>query len=133
MKATCIAPEHVALFWPQVYDYIAAAFETGLGDDTIESVKADLDAGNSLLWVAHDDIDIRAAATTKIMEYSARKVCVVTACGGKNLPEWIQCLGDIEHYAKAEGAIVRIMGRQGWKILKTHGYKEPWVCLEKVP
>ena len=133
MRATCVAPEHVNLVWPYVYEYIAAAFDTGLGDDTVESVKADLDVGNCLLWMAHRGADIHAAAITKIMEYPARKVCVVAACGGKNLPEWIQCLGDIEHYAKAEGAIVRIMGREGWKILKTHGYKQPWICLEKVP
>jgi hypothetical protein len=44
-----------------------------------------------------------------------RKVCVIIACGGIDMPRWLPLIEGIEKYARAEGcAAVRIVGRKGW-------------------
>lgn len=133
-KVVCVDPKKIDLIWPQVSHFIHAAFVTGMGDDTPEVVKADLDKGDALLWVVWDGKGLLAAATTKLMTVpNGNKICVVTSCAGRELPRWIGFVAELEKHAKAEGCTqFRIMGRHGWKAwFKTHGYHEPWVCLQK--
>lgn len=133
-KLVCIDPEKINLIWPQVSHFIHAAFVTGLGDDTPETVKADLDNKMALLWVVWDGKGLIAAATTKLMvQPNGRKQCVITSCGGRELPRWIGFIKELEDYARAEGCTqFRMMGRPGWKTwFKEYGYVEPWVCLQK--
>lgn len=127
----CVDPEKVDELWPHVRPFIDAAFDTELGDDNTDSVKADLDARHALLWIVWNGNKLIAAATTKIVRVPAKKLCIITTCAGQDLSRWLHFLVDMEKYAKAEGCdAMRIMGRRGWKAMLPT-YHEPWVCLEK--
>lgn len=128
----CVAPDKIDAIWPHVRAFIESAFLSGRGDDTPETVKADLDAGTSLLWVVWDGSGLIAAATTKIVDTPTKKLCLVTSCGGRELPRWIAFMADLETYAKAQAcAVLRIEGRQGWKAMFPD-FRQPFVVLEKV-
>jgi hypothetical protein len=127
----CVAPHLVENIWPHVAHFIEAAFWTGLGDDNIATVKADLDAGNCLLWVVWDGTELIAAATTKIIAVPTKKICLITSCAGRKLERWKLFIRDLETYAADEGCdALRITGRPGWKAIFAD-YREPWVCIEK--
>lgn len=133
MKEVLVAvdPAKLDQIWPHAAHFLQAAYMTGLGDDTVESLKVDLDAGHSLLWVVWDGSGILAAVTTKLVTAPAKKLCVITACGGRELHRWKQLITELEQYAKHEQCdALRIMGRPGWKVIFAD-YREPWVCLEK--
>ena len=119
--------------WRGAVLMLERAFEPGMADETFAMLEEDLYAERSLLWVAHVRGEGYGAAATKVVCYpNGRKVCVITACAGHSFKTWRQALQEIEKYAKAmDCAAVRLSGRRGWKILKSEGYREPWIMLEK--
>ena len=119
--------------WPMALNMLERAFEPGMADETFDMLVGDLLGQRSLLWVAHENQDIYGAATTKIVCYpNGRLVCVITACAGRAFKTWRHGLQEIEKYAKHRGCTaVRLSGRPGWRILKSEGYREPWIMLEK--
>ena len=120
--------------WHEFHSLIASAFDAvPLSDDTIIEIYDDLLAHRSILWVNYDGHDLLMAGTTKIMNYpNGRRVCVITSVAGHSHKKWVHTIQEIEQYAKSQGCVsVRLSGRQGWKILKSQGYHEPWVTLEK--
>lgn len=128
----CVAPQRVAEIWPHVAHFIESAFLSGRGDDTADVVRADLDAGRSLLWVVWDGSGFLAAATTKIIDYPTKRVCLVTSCGGRELTRWIAFLDDLMRYAKDQNcAVFRIEGREGWKAMLPD-FRQPFIVLERV-
>lgn len=133
-KVVCVDPDKIDVIWPQAAHFIHAAFLTGLGDDTAETIKADLDAKRALLWVVWDGKGLIAVATTTLVVVpNGNKLCIVTSCAGRELPRWLHFIGELEKYAKDEGCQkLRLTGRAGWKEwLKDRGYRQPWMCLEK--
>jgi hypothetical protein len=131
---------------------IHAAMKRGdLG--SFRPVEARVLAGDALLWLAiaredHQGVDARlrgvcrerpdgygeriaAAAVTELHETEWRKVCVLVACGGSGVRDWLPLLDGIEAYARAARcAGVRIMGRKGWaRVLPSYQAKR--IILEK--
>ncbi len=134
MRSTLVAPDTVGYIWPQVEKFIHAACEAGIGDDTYDQITGMLNRGEAQLWIAHNGAGIKAAAISRIATVAnGRQICFCVACGGEELESWKDCLGDIERYARRQGCdAVRLSGRAGWKIyIKSRGYKEPFVILEK--
>lgn len=106
-----------------------AVRRTGL-NHTCDIARDVLDGGG-LLWLAWNGATIEAAATTALIETDADKVCILTACSGRDRDRWLPLLAGIEAYAKAEGcARVRIYGRRGWQRL-LDGYSLKHVILER--
>lgn len=131
IELACVEPRHVHEIWPLVEPFIVRAFAACQGDDSPEIVRQDLNRGKSLLWVILGDKDIIGVVTTKIVVTTAKKLCVVTSCAGKQIHRWIHFLKRVELYAASEGCdCVRVMGRRGWKRALPQ-YHEPWICLEK--
>lgn len=130
-KLVCVDPTRIGEMWPHVQHLLASAFYSGLGDDNLDSLKNDLDRGESLLWVVWDGKGLLAAATTKIIDVPTKRLCVISACGGRQLSRWKRFIKDLEEYADSERCdALRIMGRFGWKAILAD-YTQPWVCLEK--
>ncbi len=134
MRSTLVAPDNIEFVWPSVEKFIQSAFTKQEGDDTVETVVAMLQSRDAQLWVAHNGAGIKGAAVTRTATVpGGRKILFCMACGGVDFHEWDFALGDIEKFAKANDCdAVRITGRPGWRIYKKHGYKEPFVVLEKV-
>lgn len=128
----CVAPDQVDQIWPHVRAFIETAFQKGRGDENPDVIEAEVRAGRSLLWVVWDGAGLLAAATTRIIEAPMRKYCLITSCGGRELPRWLAFITDLENYARGEGcAALRIEGREGWAKMFP-AYHQPYIVLEKV-
>jgi hypothetical protein len=128
----CVDPKQVQNVWPAVKHLIERAIlRTGL--NLTADVEYDTLRGDSLLWLAWDAEAraIRAAATTVLARTDTELVCILTACGGERMREWLPLLAKIEAYARAEGCGgFRIYGRKGWaRVLD--GYRVEHVILRK--
>ena len=154
----CVPPDKVALIWPRVSGLILAAMKRG-DLSSFEPVESSVLSGHALLWLAvtHEDgrehaddargeqpgdgtprvrrdgdgVQVHAAAVTELHQTEWRKVCVIVACGGKEMGRWLDLIGPIEEFARAEQcSAVRIMGRMGWtRVLPT--YRPKRIVLEK--
>jgi len=131
VSALCIPSDRVKEVWAFAKGMIADAMHRGaLG--CFEDVEQEVLAGKALLWIAWDGFATHASAVTRIDKIGSDKVCIIVACGGRAINNWIGCLDMIEQYASAEGCRkVRIYGRPGWqRVLKQY---EPFrVVLDKV-
>ena len=140
-ELVCVDPARVREFWPHVAPLIRRAMERGdIG--AFKPVEDNVLGGHALLWLAWDPRSppsrgpgaggaIAAAAVTELQQSEWKKVCIIVACGGADLWDWIKLIISIETYARAEGcAAMRIMGRKGWtRVLPD--YRPRAVILEK--
>ena len=132
MITLCVNPEKIDEIWSHIKHHIEEAFASGLGDETPDSTHTKLKHGSALLWLATENKQILAAATTEIFDCpNGTKVCFIGCCGGREIEKWSGCIRDIEAFARDERcAEVRLYGRPGWK--KVFGdYRETWICLKK--
>jgi hypothetical protein len=131
----CVDPDLIDKIWPHVKHFVKRAIERSMSDYTLDYVYRKLLLGESLLWIEAEGKDILAAATTEICGVldTNKRVCVITTMGGKTSDMFLHHLSKIEQYAREEKCeLVRLYGRPGWaRVLSDHGYKEPWVALEK--
>jgi hypothetical protein len=113
-QLVCVDPQSVRLVWAHAAPLLkAAVLRTNLG--RFDEIEHEVLAGRSLLWLAWSG-QIEAAATTILVKTDSSKVCVLTACGGRDMRRWIALLEAIEAYASAEGCTrMRIFGRKGWQ------------------
>jgi hypothetical protein len=49
-------------------------------------VESDILSGRSLLWIAWNGQAVEAAAATILINSEIGKVCIITACGGNDMP-----------------------------------------------
>jgi hypothetical protein len=128
-QLVCVDPSRVRECWPHVAPFLRAAIErTNL--DRFDEIERDVLAGRSLLWLAWSN-RVEAAATTVLTETDAGRVCVLTACGGRNMKRWLPLLRTIEAYARAEGCgHLRIFGRKGWQRV-LEDYRVTNIILER--
>lgn len=131
IQLMCVAPDRIKGIWPYVVGYFMAAYDRGIGDDNLESLKRDIDAGRQLVWIVWDGHGIIAAAATKIVDAPAKRLCIITACGGGQLKRWAGFKTTFEDYAVREKCdAIRLMGRRGWQDVFSD-YYQPWICLQK--
>lgn len=130
----CVDPAWVHEIWPLAEPLLRRAIaRTGL--TAFRDIEREILCGNALLWLAVEGegskLAILAAASTRLQQTDAGKVCVITACGGKDMPRWLRLIGQIEEFAKSEGCTcVRIYGRKGW-LRALDGYEQRYVVLNK--
>ena len=122
----CIDPEIVFKFWRFARPFIfAASARTGLTDP--EETEYGVLVGDHLLWIVWDG-EIKAAATTHLSD----NVCTFTACGGKDMSQWIRFFPRFEKYASDEGCVLRIAGRKGWqRALRRAGFSAETTIFER--
>jgi hypothetical protein len=130
VELICVDPKRVLEVWPAVRHLITrAVLRTNLSHSS--DIEYDTLHGDGLLWLAWDGRTVKAAATTVLTETDAGTVCILTACGGEDMAQWLPLLAKIEDYARAEGCgCVRIYGRKGWaRVLPD--YRVEHVILER--
>ncbi len=129
MKLVCVPPDRVREIWPHVSRWIKAAMERA-DISSFEQVERDTALGYNLLWLATDGKRIGAAAVTDVQQ-TDRKVCLIVACGGERMKDWVHLISGLEDYAKAEGCTaMRIIGPRAWARM-LEGYHEQAVVLER--
>jgi hypothetical protein len=130
MELICVDPARVPEIWPHVEPLIRRAVERSISTDLV-TVTAKLTNRQALLWLAWDGENIRAAAVTSINTANGIKRCVIVACGGNGLDDWLLLIRPIESYAHDEDCIsMAIIGRRGWQ-RKLSDYRPVAVTLEK--
>lgn len=124
----CVSPDRVEEFWPHVEPLLRKAIErVGLID--FDEHAAQILRGDALVWLAWSG-KIDAAAST-VLERAGGLVCVLVACSGEDMPEWLPLLSGIEQYARNEGCkTLRIFGRRGW-LRVLDDYREVATVIEK--
>lgn len=125
----CVDPEIVFKFWPFAKRFIFSASEHTGRTDPYETEYQVL-VGNHLLWIVVWDSEIKAAATTHLSD----GICTFTACGGKEMKQWISFFPRFAKYAKDEGCILHISGRKGWqRALRRAGFSADTTIFDEVP
>lgn len=130
VELVCVDPKRVQEVWPAVKHLIERAVRRTALSHTAD-ITYDTLHGDGLLWLAWDGRTVKAAATTVLSDTDDGLVCVLTACGGEDMRQWLPLLDKIEDYARAERCIgVRIYGRRGWaRVLQ--GYHVTNIILER--
>jgi hypothetical protein len=130
MMALCIDPARAAEFWPHVSPMIAMSLPPG-GISRFADVENNVLSGANFLWIAWDGRNVKAAVVTELQKIDDDKICVIIACGGHDMRQWVHLIKEIEDYAWAEGCKkVRIWARPGWtRVLKSYGTSR--VILER--
>lgn len=126
----CVPPDQNKAFWPYVEPLLRPAIENvGLSD--FDEFAAGVLRGDALLWLVMDGGKLKAAVTTTFQKVAQDKICVLTACGGNDMNDWLSLLDKIEAFAKAEGCrAMRIFGRAGWE-RALDGYRKTAIVIEK--
>ena len=130
IELVCVDPKQVSEIWRYAGPLLKAACQrTEL--NAFADIEADVLAGRSLLWIAWNGSVINAAAATILINSEIGKVCIIAACGGRDMKGWLRLIGQIENYAKDEDCVrVRIYGRKGWlRVLE--GYDSKHVIMDK--
>ncbi len=131
MNLICVDPKDAERVWPFVSTMMYTAMKRG-DFSSFKVVEQKVLGGEMLLWLAHQDKKIAAAAITQITSTEWRKVLSIVACSGKDMDEWLPLLSDIEKFAGSEGCqAVRIVGRHGWE-RKLPQYRPHRVVLERI-
>lgn len=129
MNLTLVPPVNVGGVWDGVSGLLDRVLKRS-GAHTLASLRTELEAGRSQLWIASDD-EIRAAAVTTINIFPVDKVCLIWLCAGRGRDGWIHLLADIEEWARGLGCrCTRIQGRPGWERVLPD-YNKTSVTLEK--
>lgn len=129
-ELVCVDPKQVGHFWPHVEPLLRPAIED-VGLNNFEDIEEAILIGCGLVWIAWDGEKIAAAASTTLQRIGSDLICVLTACGGKGMGDWLPLLKKIEDYAKAEGCTsLRIFGRRGW-LRALEDYREMATVIEK--
>jgi hypothetical protein len=129
-ELVCVDPDRVHEVWPHAAPLLQAACRRTTLNCLVD-LEADILGGRSLLWLAWDGRRIVAAAATILIRSEIGRVCIITACGGRDMPRWLPLIDHIEAYARAEGCRrVRIFGRKGWlRVLE--GFEEKHIIMDK--
>lgn len=132
IELICVPPDKVAQVWR--YQNIASFIREAMRRGNFGAFKPIEDAvlnGRALLWLAIDGTTVNAAAVTELITTEWRKVCMIVACGGEHMDDWLPLIAGIEKFARAENcAAVQIVGRKGW-LRKLQDYRTTSIVLEK--
>lgn len=131
MIVECVAPAVAVDIWDRISPMIDAGYAAA--DEFMPSdMVYRMATGRTLVWVAIEGDDIRAAMTTELVPMRSGLVCWMCQCGGDGLKEWSAMHSKVEEYARAEGCVrVILRGRVGWQ-RALEGFTVRNVQLEKV-
>src|ERR1700752_4246252 len=105
VELICVDPKRVHEIWKHVEPLLRrASARTGLS--AFGDIADEILTGRPLLWLpihpSETASPIVAAAWTCLQQTDTGKVCVITACGGKQMQRWLSLIGEVEIYAKRE-------------------------------
>ena len=110
-ELVCFSAEQIPAVWDHVKRHIQRGLERG-SRWTLGECYDQLCSEGMQLWTSVDDDDeIEAALVTKI----DGPTCVLIACGGRNMDEWVRWFPIVETWAKEQGCKeLVIRGRIAW-------------------
>lgn len=112
-----VRPEHVAAVWPEVAPLFERALERGDSWSSMEELRADVDRGNTVLWLIVKGNSLAAAFITGVVTAARGKLLHAIILGGTLMPEWFRQFEEkLVSIAKDENCTAVVAaGRKGWK------------------
>ena len=95
MKISLVPPERADDVWGTVEPFLKKATEMSGGRWTTHDVLESIKLGHFHLWVAIEDSDIVAAATTSFTEYPQKRMLTGQFLGGRRLTDWVGLLDKV--------------------------------------
>lgn len=127
-----VKPEHIAVVWPEVAPLFERAIKRSDSWDTMASLRADVDKGNTALWLICDRTSLVAAFVTGVVTSGRGRLLNAVILGGSRMSEWFaQFERKLVAIAKSEDckAVVAV-GRRGWKrVFERCGWAEGPVTM----
>ena len=112
-----VRPEHIEVVWPEVAPLLDRAIARTESWNSVETLRADVDKGNTTLWLICSGNSLVAAFITGVITAARGRILDVIALGGSRMSQWFKQFDErLTEIAKAEDctSIVGI-GRRGWK------------------
>ena len=135
MKVRMLGGEELALRWHLIEPYVGRSLAYGSGDVSTYDLFIECLASQSQCWIREDEYGtLHGVAITRILTHKQYKelVIVTTTSDGwfEHGPEILDLLED---FARGVGCkYTSVYGRKGWaRVLKKHGYEEPFTTLMK--
>lgn len=135
MNIALVPLENVADVWDRVEPLLAKAMK--IANDRYRTIDL-LDQilrGEQFLWIAFDEEkEIKAAITTRLIDYPGKRVLSLQFCGGDDMEQWLSEFHDtLEKFARAEHCeAMELVGRKGWvRALEDKGWSSSLVLVEK--
>ena len=111
--------------WDRALPSIKKALDRG-SNYTLTDIFYGLSRAEMQLWLYGSDALVTALQINK----SGKKHCLLLACGGDRMSDWLQYLSYVEDWARDEGCQeIRIYGRVGWS--KKLGYAIDYAKMSK--
>jgi hypothetical protein len=126
----CYSSDQISYVWDKVKDYIQSALDCGAGFP-LQDVYEGLCNAEMQLWTAQSDGIDAAIVTTIQTTKEGGKGCLLLACGGKKVDDWLdQFLEVAEPWAVSQDCTeMRIYGRIGWA--RKTGYRINYTKMTK--
>lgn len=119
----------IEVVWPQCIEHIQRVVEKAHGEITLESVKARLMTGNSLLVTISKGVEIVACniLEVRVMD-SGLRALYIPITGGNDLDKWMPRFLEVAKAIATDYQCTELRGlavRKGWmRVLKSHGWEE---------
>lgn len=128
-----VPKEMAGLVWDEVKGMLEKATFTAVGKCDIHDVKAGIEDGVYLLWVAMDGNTILAGMTTRIIEYPKCRALALDWIGGVRMKDWLKLFNEqMVQHAKNNGCShIEGYGRPAWlRWTRKFGWKEDYVTFK---
>ena len=106
--------------WPEVAPLFERAIERADSWDTMASLRADVDKGNTVLWLICDRTSLVAAFITGVVTSGRGRLLNAVILGGSRMSEWfVQFEAKLRDIAKSREWAGRKWDVEDWKRLLT--------------
>lgn len=135
MHAQLVHPSLLSEIWPRVSGWIEKALDKGDRWWSLDGLKNQVESNpDTGLFVLLDKSGMYGVFVITVeTKPDGSKEATVNVCGGTRMRDWIDCITQLEDWARSKGATsVGITGRRGWqRMLDRRGYKPQAILLEK--
>lgn len=132
MPVYLLATDKILDYWPHLKPFIAQILERDKRN-SMEGYYTRLLEGRMQIWAAVEGNKPIAIMITEIHTFDRMKVCMLTACVGTGMGDWIDAMKIVEDWARSVGCQqIEPIARQGWaRALKPYGFELTHVVLTK--
>jgi hypothetical protein len=129
-----VPPDCVADEWHLAVPVLREAVARSGGRHTMKTLLKMLMSGEGQMWGIYDNDSLVAVATTRIVDYPAKRFLAVDFIAGDSVLEWVEKLDHVlENFARDAGATaMEGVGRKGWDgLMRSRGWSRSMVVMER--
>lgn len=105
LKTRCLNGPVVESVWDEIQPWIVRGLAPARNELTAEDVKALIEHGHMMLFLAYREIELEMVCVTEVMTFPQYKVLHIVLISGKNLSDAAKFKPALEEYALALGCV----------------------------